>query len=77
MAKVKHARARGAGLWLFGGIIAMLALFDAFAWAALWDVPTPLSAVLLAAPVETTALPGAAFTAPAAAHAAGITGSSR
>jgi hypothetical protein len=80
MAKLKHAQARRVdeSLWVFGGIIAVLALLDLFVWATLWNVPNPLSAVLLGPPpAQTMPLPRALFIDPKHGYPGGMTGNSR
>jgi len=80
MANLKPARLRrvDGSLWVFGGMIAVLALIDLFVWATLWNLPNPLSGLLLVSPpAETMPLPRALFVEPARGYPGGMTGNSR
>lgn len=73
MSNVKRGRGQRAdrSRWVFGGIIAVLALTDLFIWATLWNVPNPVSALLVGPPpAQTLPLPRPVF----AAAASGGTG---
>ncbi|HZD90952.1 MAG TPA: hypothetical protein VE224_12695 [Pseudolabrys sp.] len=53
--------------WIFGGIVAVLALLDLFVWASLWNVPNPISVALLGPqPEQSMPLPRPVFAAPPA-----------
>ena len=58
----KHGAERS--FWIFGSVIAMLTLIDLFAWATLWNVPNPMSALLAGPPpAQTSPLPRPVFAA--------------
>ena len=80
MANLKHAQ-RAEWMRAFGFSAASSRCwrcFDLFVWATLWNVPNPLSGVLLASPpAETMPLPRALFIEPKHGYPGGMTGNSR